>query len=325
MSSDYGSDILSDDISAIESSQPVAVAEHDYPTPRKPLMERDGNVSIHYTTDVLADAEAQSMQHNSCELTDAPLYQFPFGAHKGKTLLEVPENYLAYLRIDLNMADSMPGFADALRFFDAGEPPIAPLPPPLPSQSERKSPSSSSQAQVPSSQQTRATGTPTSKPSDASPAEYRFDFGIHAGKTIGEVPSDYLDFLRKRGIVEGKPALAAAVIKYEREHASNTVPASSKSRTDPAQYTLKFGRHIGKTMSQVPAQYLTWLKTTEMLDDNEDLRNALYHHMRMQKPAKSKTLKRPRTPNMVFPSGKVLSWDGRRLDGRARYGGRRGR
>lgn len=44
MSSDYGSDVLSDDISAIESSWPAAVAERAAPSIlRKPLRERDAN------------------------------------------------------------------------------------------------------------------------------------------------------------------------------------------------------------------------------------------------------------------------------------------
>jgi hypothetical protein len=58
------------------------------------------------------------------------LYRFPFGVHRGKTLLEIPDNYSAYLRIDQNMADSMPGFAAVLRLFDAGKSTITPLPPP---------------------------------------------------------------------------------------------------------------------------------------------------------------------------------------------------
>jgi hypothetical protein len=41
--------------------------------------------------------------------TDAPLYVLPFGTHKGKTLREVPENYLAFLCVSDDMAASMPG------------------------------------------------------------------------------------------------------------------------------------------------------------------------------------------------------------------------
>lgn len=58
--------------------------------------------------------------------SDAPLYRFPFGARKCKTLLDVPENYNAYLRVDQDMADSMPGLAVVLRLYDAGQLAIAP-------------------------------------------------------------------------------------------------------------------------------------------------------------------------------------------------------
>jgi hypothetical protein len=117
------------------------------------------------------------------------------------------------------------------------------------------------------------------------------------------------------------------VIKFERENLSSARArlASSQARPDPANYTLKFGRHLGKTLAQVPDHYVEWLKTTakEMLDNNEDLRDAVAHHERMQKPAKKKkTPKQPRGPNLVALSGKIIGWNGRRLDGPHRYGSR---
>lgn len=71
---------------------------------------------------------------------DTPLYRFPFGSYSGKTLLEVPGFYLSCLRIDQTMVDSMPGFAAALRLYDAGQPPIATLPLPSLSQPLQKTP-----------------------------------------------------------------------------------------------------------------------------------------------------------------------------------------
>jgi uncharacterized protein (DUF3820 family) len=209
------------------------------------------------------------------QLGEAPPYRFPFGAHRGKTLIEVPENYLTYLRIDDNMANSMPGFASALNLFDAGIPPIAPLPPSRPTQSVEV-PSSSAPARVPSSQQSGTPGTTPSNFANTSPSEYRFDFGKHIGKTLNEIPSQYISFLKNRGIVEDKPALAAAVIKHERQNLQSAPPVSSNP--SPDQYTLKFGKHVGKTLAEIPEQYLTWLKTTDMLGNNEDLRNAVRHH-----------------------------------------------
>ncbi|KAF9697974.1 hypothetical protein EKO04_004320 [Ascochyta lentis] len=417
MSSDYGSDISPDDVPAIESLQPAAMAMAPA-TPCKPLVERGANVlttppslqmqkrkacdtppesqpesqrkkrrylpfntpaapvaSLNRTSTMTSSqalptpttctkiptspsrpppssqptptkrAHAAHMSTTPATMctpyasyrasypspavragqpVEAPLYRFPFGAHSGKTLLEVPENYIAYLRVDHAMADSMPGFAGALCLFDAGQPPVAPLPAPLPNRPEHSTPPSSAPARFSSSQQAENCDIISKDALDASSSSlYRFDFGIHTGKTLAEVPPEYVAFLKQRGIVEGKPALAVAVIRFERENAPSAT-AASKSRSDPAQYTLKFGKHIGKTVSEVPEQYLTWLKTTKILHENEDLRNAVAHHERTRTPAKSKSAKRRRTPNILMPSGKSLDWNHRRLDGCPRYRGRRG-
>jgi uncharacterized protein (DUF3820 family) len=225
------------------------------------------------------------------------LYRFPFGVHRGKTLLEVPDNYIAYLRIDQNMADSMPGFAAVLRLFDAGKPPITPLPPASSSQkTSNDAPSSIAPARPIASPHSSSTGL-SSTPPCASQTEYRFDFGIHTGKTLNQVPTDYLDFLKQRGIVEGKPALAMAVARHERLHP----PAvqTSSSQDDPARFTLKFGKHTGKTLDQVPEDYLDWLKSSNILEENRALRAAFAYYEKHSTTARGAPKKRKRTSDAL--------------------------
>jgi uncharacterized protein (DUF3820 family) len=234
-------------------------------------------------------------------------YRFPFGTHRGKTLFEVPENYIMLLRIDQFMADNMTGFADALRLYDAGLTPTVPLPLPPPSQSGPAPPQSlpqglpplpqsvspaSQSLPPPSSAPTRAPTTPSpstqtppsSTPSIAPPTEYRFDFGIHTGKSLSEVPPEYLTFLKQRGIVSGKPTLSAAVAKHEQ---------NTHLPPDPARYTLTFGKHIGEALSDVPSDYLTWLKKSHLLYENTALRDAIRHFERAV-PAKRKRGSEPK-------------------------------
>jgi hypothetical protein len=223
MSSDYGSDILSDDIAAIDDSKPHAVAPPA--TPRQPLKPRNANVlatppqsqcrkdakilnvsskqpragvwlshgdwEIALPSSIAPKYNAPSSSQplptpsttrpvpsyshpppssqprpwrrpiesispkvpstrgtTQCETTSTqptqyreskehPLYRFPFGAHKGKTLLEVPYNYIAYLYVDQVMAESMPDLADVMRLYDAGLPPVVLPPPSLPPSSSQ--------------------------------------------------------------------------------------------------------------------------------------------------------------------------------------------
>jgi uncharacterized protein (DUF3820 family) len=133
----------------------------------------------------------------------------------------------------------------------------------------------------------------------SSQTEYRFDFGKHAGKTLAKVPSDYITFLKQRGIVEDKPALAVAVIKHEREQ-SRSAQVTTSSQPDLATFTLKFGKHKGKTLYQVPSDYLAWLKTSSNLyNESQPLRDAIAHYERTNAPARPKPARNlPRSANV---------------------------
>jgi uncharacterized protein (DUF3820 family) len=107
---------------------------------------------------------------------------------------------------------------------------------------------------------------------------------MHIGKTIAEAPVQYISFLKQRGIVESKPALAAAVAQHERDHPP--IPSSSQptfQSSDPAQYRLDFGKHINKKLAEVPSSYIDWIKTTSLITDNVALCLAVAHHDRLNR------------------------------------------
>lgn len=237
-------------------------------------------------------ASAQSVPRQNVH--EASFYRFPFGTHKGKTLLDVPEKYINFLRVNEDMASSMPEFAAALRVFDAGLPPVALMPPKMLLSSSRTttqaSPSSSTPARLIASQPTMGDASREGPPSSSAPTQYQFDFGIHTGKTLADVPADYIDFLKKRGIVEAKPTLAVAVIKHEREQSA--IAQSQPSQAAPGPYTLNFGKWIGRTLDEIPTQYLNWLKTSEIRHERPDLRAAIWEHERVTTMPKSTKRKR---------------------------------
>jgi hypothetical protein len=88
---------------------------------RRPTKSRLSQPSS--TTRALQDSHCDpTLTHSRTRVENeaGPFYCFPFSKYQGKTLLDVPENYIAYLRIGQNMADSISGFAAVLRLFDEG-------------------------------------------------------------------------------------------------------------------------------------------------------------------------------------------------------------
>jgi uncharacterized protein (DUF3820 family) len=213
----------------------------------------------------------------------------------------------------------MPGLADALLLLDHGELPIVGTQSPLPSSQQMASvtPPSTAPAAVPrSSQPVQSEVSPSSQPS----ALYRFDFGIHAGKTIAEAPPDYIEFLRDRGTVDGRPALAAAVAEHERDHPP--LPSRSQTPSNPSQFRLNFGKHKGKLLREVPDDYLGWLHTSNLFDENAALRAALVHHDGVVA-AQAKTTKKDKKSTAKWErrsdEDDMLIW-GRSSYGQKRYG-----
>ena len=257
----------------------------------------------------------------------APLYVLPFGEYKGKTLLEVPEDYLYYLGASEDKLATLPGLSDALGLMQKGLPPVAmqsmapsqtssrTLPPPsseppassqlsMASQSQRAQPPPSTapshyslckdnkpdSSQPPAPQLSASQPTPQPPSSQPPPRKqpYRFDFGKHEGKTIAEVPPDYMAFLKSKGFTETNETLAAGVAEYERHHPPIGTPRKGE-------YRFTFGKHEGKTVAEVPSQYIWWLKTqTSIPKDKPELGAAIRQLERTQKRTQTKTQNRSR-------------------------------
>jgi uncharacterized protein (DUF3820 family) len=111
-------------------------------------------------------------------------------------------------------------------------------------------------------------------PPSSQSTQYRFDFGKHAGKTLDDILAQYIEFLKREGIVESRPNLAVAVIRHEREQAQCRRVESSQSA--PGTYTFTFEKHIEKTLRDVPSQYISWLKTScDVYQESKALRDAV--------------------------------------------------
>lgn len=63
----------------------------------------------------------------------------------------------------------------------------------------------------------------------AAAAHYRLNFGAHSGKTLDEVPPDYVDWLSEKMVYRKEPELETA---------------------------LRFGTYAGKRREDVPSEYL---------------------------------------------------------------------
>ncbi|KAI4612524.1 hypothetical protein J4E80_007258 [Alternaria sp. BMP 0032] len=258
---------------------------------------------------------------------DGPLYILPFGEYKGKTLLEVPEDYLYYLGASEDKLATLPGLADALGLMQKGLPPIAmastapsqassqALPPPSsePSASSQLSMASQSQQaqpppstapshyslckdNKPNSSQPSAPQLSASQPAPQPPSSqppprkqpYRFDFGKHEGKTIAEVPPDYMAFLKSKGFTETNETLAAGVAEYERHHPPIGTPRKGE-------YRFTFGKHEGKTVAQVPQTYIWFIKNkTTIMKDKPEVGAAIRQFERTQKRTETKAQNRGR-------------------------------
>ncbi|KAH7076065.1 hypothetical protein FB567DRAFT_535380 [Paraphoma chrysanthemicola] len=70
----------------------------------------------------------------------------------------------------------------------------------------------------------------------------------------------------------------------------------ASSREDPASFTLKLGKHAGKRLDQVPADYLNWLKSSNFYDENPEMHRAFaYFDSNKSKAGRGASKKRKRT------------------------------
>ncbi|KAK0247889.1 hypothetical protein LTR12_011675 [Friedmanniomyces endolithicus] len=94
---------------------------------------------------------------------------------------------------------------------------------------------------------------------------YVLTFGKHAGKSLNDVPPDYVAWLKKGELIHKNADLAAAVADWDRI---------------PRVYRLCFGKHKGCTLAEVPPTYLLWLQDFDAPEGHEDLKQALKDHKR---------------------------------------------
>lgn len=103
---------------------------------------------------------------------------------------------------------------------------------------------------------------------------YLLKFGKHRGKSLDEVPKGYIDWIIERKIHQEDPALKAALLEHGfiGDESSSSIDVSTSSRQP---YRLNFGRHEGKTLKEVPIDYIRYLTGQKAHEDRLDLRGAL--------------------------------------------------
>ncbi|KAK3618457.1 hypothetical protein LTR56_024634 [Elasticomyces elasticus] len=123
---------------------------------------------------------------------------------------------------------------------------------------------------------------PMASQENQDPNEYVLRFGKHAGKRLGEVPPDYIAWLKKGDYIKNNANLAAAVEHFEPKLEAVVIPPESMEHLpwaatdqDPLAYVLNFGKHAGKGLEEVPPEYVAWLKKGELIKNNDMLAAAV--------------------------------------------------
>ncbi|KAK0307887.1 hypothetical protein LTR01_005219 [Friedmanniomyces endolithicus] len=234
-------------------------------------------------------APSSSAPASSTPATDEP-YALTFGKHVGKTIHQVPLYYAAWLKSDciaysVNQPDAEPDGAgsrfttyptDATSYsgapglqyytqqdsgpaatrFQSKRTPIQSKPTPQPPPTVTMSPMT---------QIFPATSAPVPE------GPYVLTFCKHAGKSLNDVPPEYISWLKKGELITRNADLAAAVAGWDRI---------------PRVYRLCFGKHKGCTLAEVPPTYLLWLEDFDAPEGHEDLKQALKDHKRVNAEAR---------------------------------------
>ncbi|KAK4945039.1 hypothetical protein LTR10_015716 [Elasticomyces elasticus] len=123
---------------------------------------------------------------------------------------------------------------------------------------------------------------PMASQENQDPNEYVLRFGKHAGKRLGEVPPDYIAWLKKGDYIKNNANLAAAVEHFEPKLEAVVIPPESMEHLpraatdqDPLAYVLNLGKHAGKGLEEVPPEYVAWLKKGELIKNNDMLAAAV--------------------------------------------------
>jgi len=164
---------------------------------------------------------------------DSAGYRLTFGAHKNKTLQELPPSYRSWLIREKVYADK-PNLQAALmagNYLAPTSDPLTPPSTPTPSSQKRKRPalfddsetagSPSSRRKLAISSAARRNGTMLNYDGSA----YILDFGQHFGAQLSAVPSSYIRYLINEGAHTTRPDLTAAL--HEQGFLTKPAPESS--------------------------------------------------------------------------------------------------
>jgi uncharacterized protein (DUF3820 family) len=117
-------------------------------------------------------------------------------------------------------------------------------------------------------------------------SEYVFDFGIHKGLNLKDVPASYISFLTRSEVWRKRPALWEALFSIGilleeppmqattmetiealstsiqttiTQHVEQLEKLNSSESFNSMEYTFNFGKYRGKSWSEVPEDYRSWI------------------------------------------------------------------
>jgi uncharacterized protein (DUF3820 family) len=182
------------------------------------------------------------VEDQDCILRTWP-YKFDFGKHQGLTFDEVPVAYVDWL-VQNEINFDRENFRAALdEYRGTQQAKVQLLSPTSPNAKRKRSFSGTGVPLSPaivkkqrSSPQDRAFSKDDCQiPEVAGPSSnlYRLSFGKHAGKTLEELPSSYIEWLLKNGILKSNPDLASALKKTGHSRLANWTKPNPQDTHDP--------------------------------------------------------------------------------------------
>lgn len=104
-------------------------------------------------------------------------------------------------------------------------------------------------------------------------------FGKHCNKKLHEIPIDYILWIKKNDVLDGKSSeLKQEMLRvwpdiFKEKLVSvkkQTNAADNNQQTNTGrQMRMQFGKHRGKLLHELPSSYIQWMKRNNVLDDKE--------------------------------------------------------
>lgn len=241
-----------------EHSDQTVTRDREFAPPKAPRsMLRNSN------QEVFQDGKATQRQPVHGMLTAAANYVFDWGTNYGKSIHEVGRLYIASILASPRLAQLLEehiGLREALKVHARDDPRLS---------SPSSSPVLYTLPMRPSTSDMKASapGIPLPRPIAPKPngdlgvakskdkvsnhwvaQAYKLTFGRYRGRTLHQVPSDYVQEIEQtRSGMDGHADLQAAVARFY--------------ETYPEKYRLDFGEHRGKHLHNVPEEYLVFLES----------------------------------------------------------------